>query len=29
MKDPIFQLCDLVRETGFAIHLSNPEPHNL
>ena len=20
MKDPIFQLCDIIRETGFAIH---------
>jgi GxxExxY protein len=20
MKDPVFQLCDIVRETGFAIH---------
>ena len=20
MKDPVFQLCDIIRETGFAIH---------
>ena len=27
MKDPIFQLCDLVRETGFAIHRYHRHGH--
>jgi GxxExxY protein len=27
MKDPIFQLCDIIRETGFAIHNYHRQGH--